>query len=71
MQATRAWAASPKWLHRGSELVISPAASTPSKAMIVLFCLAVALVSFTRVPMWLQVTLLFVETKCTSHVKVA
>jgi hypothetical protein len=28
--------------------------------MIVLFCLAVALLSFTKVPMWLQVTLLFV-----------
>jgi hypothetical protein len=28
--------------------------------MIVLFCLAVALLSFTRVPMWLQVMLLFV-----------
>ena len=27
--------------------------------MIVLFCLAVALLSFTRVPMWLQVTLMF------------
>jgi hypothetical protein len=30
--------------------------------MIVLFCLAVALLSFTRVPMWLQVMLLFVPT---------
>ena len=30
--------------------------------MIVLFCLAVALLSFTRVPMWLQITLLFVPT---------
>jgi hypothetical protein len=30
--------------------------------MIVLFCVAVALLSFTRVPMWLQVSLLFVPT---------
>jgi hypothetical protein len=30
--------------------------------MIVLFCLAVTLLSFTKVPMWLQVTLLFVPT---------
>jgi hypothetical protein len=30
--------------------------------MIVLFCLAVALLSFTRVPMWLQVTMLLLPT---------
>jgi hypothetical protein len=39
-----------------------PSDRITDKQMILLFCLAVALLSFTRIPMWLQVSLLFVPT---------